>query len=117
MIDGIPTVEDYRHWNEEAETMWWLENRYDMEHPEEQRADWEDDDDGGRYDEPDPFQTELPTEAEAWAFHRALPDTPTYEPMSWRDRKTGETFWYVEHYNREAHEDPKGFMRRHEGVE
>lgn len=31
---GVPPVEDYAHWNEEAEQMWYLENKYDMEHPE-----------------------------------------------------------------------------------
>lgn len=31
---GIPPVSDYAHWNEEAELVWYLENKYDMEHPE-----------------------------------------------------------------------------------
>jgi hypothetical protein len=31
---GIPPVSDYAHWNEQAEEMWYLENKYDMMHPE-----------------------------------------------------------------------------------
>ena len=27
---GIPSVSDYAHWNEDAEAMWYAENRYDM---------------------------------------------------------------------------------------
>jgi hypothetical protein len=27
---GIPSVSDYAHWNEDAELMWYQENRYDM---------------------------------------------------------------------------------------
>ena len=33
-LRGIQPVSDYAHWNEEAEQIWYLENRYDMEHPE-----------------------------------------------------------------------------------
>ena len=33
--DDIPPVSDYSHWNEEAEAVWYLENRYDMEHADE----------------------------------------------------------------------------------
>lgn len=33
-INGIPPVSDYAHWNEEAEQVWYAENKYDMEHPE-----------------------------------------------------------------------------------
>lgn len=33
--DSIPPVSDYAHWNEEAEAMWYAENRYDMEHWDE----------------------------------------------------------------------------------
>ncbi len=46
--EGIPPISDYAHWNEEAETVWYLENRYDMEYPpEDDPDDWYDDD----YDE------------------------------------------------------------------
>lgn len=31
----IPPVSDYSHWNEEAESMWYAENRYDMMYPPE----------------------------------------------------------------------------------
>jgi len=33
--DDIPPVSDYAHWNEEAEAMWYAENKYDMEHADE----------------------------------------------------------------------------------
>jgi hypothetical protein len=33
--DNIPTVADYAHWNEDAEQIWYLENKYDMEHWDE----------------------------------------------------------------------------------
>lgn len=32
--NGIPSVSDYSHWNEDAQRVWYEENRYDMEHPE-----------------------------------------------------------------------------------
>jgi hypothetical protein len=46
--DDIPPISDYAHWNEEAERMWYEENRYDMEHWDEPveddyNPDWEDD--------------------------------------------------------------------------
>ena len=28
--DNIPSVSDYSHWNEDAELMWYEENKYDM---------------------------------------------------------------------------------------
>lgn len=34
MTRGIPPVSDYAHWNEDAERIWYEENRYDMERPE-----------------------------------------------------------------------------------
>jgi len=33
--DDIPPVSDYSHWNEDAEAVWYLENKYDMEHADE----------------------------------------------------------------------------------
>lgn len=33
--DNIPSVEDYSHWNEDAQMMWYNENKYDMEHADE----------------------------------------------------------------------------------
>lgn len=42
--DDIPTVEDYSHWNEDAEYMWYSENKYDMEHAGEVLDDFEDED-------------------------------------------------------------------------
>jgi len=46
--DDIPPVSDYAHWNEDAELMWYQENKYDMEHADEivEEDDvqgWEDD--------------------------------------------------------------------------
>ena len=48
--DNIPTVAEYAHWNEEAEAVWYAENRYDMEHADEII---EDDDGGWERDEDD----------------------------------------------------------------
>lgn len=36
---GIPPVSDYSHWNEEAELVWYMENRYDMENGYEPEYD------------------------------------------------------------------------------
>lgn len=47
--DNIPPVSDYAHWNEEAQSMWYAENRYDMEHADEvlddDSYDYEDEED------------------------------------------------------------------------
>lgn len=50
--DDIPPVSAYAHYNEEAESMWYLENRYDMENADEiieddddYNPDWEEEDD------------------------------------------------------------------------
>lgn len=37
--DNIPPVSDYAHWNEDAERVWYEENRYDMEHWDEPMED------------------------------------------------------------------------------
>ena len=42
--NGIPPVSDYAHWNEEAEAVWYAENKYDMEHPEVFEQDQYDED-------------------------------------------------------------------------
>lgn len=45
--DSIPPVSDYAHWNEEAESMWYAENRYDMMYADEEldyEEDWDYDD-------------------------------------------------------------------------
>jgi hypothetical protein len=49
--DNIPPVSDYAHWNEDAELMWYNENKYDMEHADEIMDD--DFDDRGWDDEED----------------------------------------------------------------
>jgi hypothetical protein len=46
--DNIPPVSDYAHWNEDAELVWFMENRYDMEHADEiieDDDDWPEEDD------------------------------------------------------------------------
>lgn len=48
----IPTVEDYAHWNEDAELMWYQENKYDMENYEQRMEEWASDPENF-YDEPD----------------------------------------------------------------
>jgi hypothetical protein len=67
--DNIPPVSDYAHYNEEAEQVWYAENRYDMEHADEiVEEDWGPDD----YEEPeededeaiDPFTS--PVAGERW---------------------------------------------------
>jgi len=51
--DNIPPVSDYAHWNEDAQAMWYAENKYDMDHADEpldddfDDYDYEDDDDEG----------------------------------------------------------------------
>lgn len=45
---SIPSVSDYSHWNEDAQMMWYEENKYDMMYPPEDDYDyddWKDDDD------------------------------------------------------------------------
>ena len=46
--DDIPPVSAYAHWNEDAERVWYEENRYDMEHADEiieEEDDWTPEDD------------------------------------------------------------------------
>lgn len=33
--DDIPPVSDYAHWGEDAQTVWYEENKYDMMHADE----------------------------------------------------------------------------------
>jgi hypothetical protein len=89
--DDIPSVSAYSHWNEEAEAMWYAENKYDMEHADEII---EDDDDFV----PDPFEDGFATEAEARAFAEKVGayDDAIY---AWVDK------WYVEHYDKKAHQE------------
>lgn len=49
--DNIPPVSAYAHWNEDAERVWYEENRYDMEHGEEIIEDDDDFDPHGWDDE------------------------------------------------------------------
>lgn len=34
-MTDIPPISDYAHWNEDAERVWYEENKYDMMHPYE----------------------------------------------------------------------------------
>lgn len=40
--DFIPPVSDYAHWNEDAQRIWYEENKYDMQHWDEEidQEDW-----------------------------------------------------------------------------
>lgn len=38
-MSGIPPISDYAHWNEDAEYMWYQENKYDMMYPPEPEYD------------------------------------------------------------------------------
>lgn len=94
--DNIPLVSDYAHWNEDAYNVWYQENRYDMEHADEIIEDDYYDD---MYD-PDPFQDTFATEKEARAFAKKVD----------ADEKDINEFagkWYVEHYDKKAHEARK----------
>ena len=44
--DNIPTVADYAHHGEEAAAVWCAENRYDMEHADEELDGFDDFDNG-----------------------------------------------------------------------
>jgi hypothetical protein len=33
--DNIPPISDYAHWNEDAQRVWYEENKYDMQHADE----------------------------------------------------------------------------------
>lgn len=48
----VPTVADYAHWGEEAEQVWYEENRYDLLYGGEPDHDPYEEDDG--YDPTDP---------------------------------------------------------------
>jgi hypothetical protein len=95
----IPTVADYAHWGEDAQAVWWEENKYDMAHPDESRHGWDEDDDRRDYD-PDPFEDSFDTEAEAQAFAETLSDSA--KDISAWGRK-GQERWFVTHYDTEAH--------------
>jgi len=41
--DNIPSVSDYAHWNEDAQRVWYEENKYDMQYADEEVDDYSDD--------------------------------------------------------------------------
>lgn len=94
--DNIPSVADYAHWNEDAQYMWYAENRYDMEHADEIIED----DDDRRYDrEDDPYQAVFYSEAEARAFIAKYEIDENRDTLSqWWDKDRREE-WIVEHYS------------------
>lgn len=71
--DDIPSVSDYAHWNEDAERIWYEENRYDMEHADEIIEEEEDRDWG--YEEPEEdIDEEFDTEEEAQYYFDKMKD-------------------------------------------
>ena len=85
---------DYAHWNEEAEAVWYAENRYDMEHADEEL----DDDSEERYE--DPFEESFVSYEDALAFldrWHLKPNCDGVNLSDWGDK------WYVEHWNEKAH--------------
>jgi hypothetical protein len=98
--DNIPTVADYAHYNEEAEAVWYAENRHDMEHADEEMDDGsEDRERGDRYD-PDPFEESFVSYEDALAFldqWHLKPDCDGVNLSDWGDK------WYVDHYDEKAH--------------
>lgn len=50
---NIPSISEYSHWNEEAASVWYAENRYDMMYPEDDYDDYDDYDDRDYYDDED----------------------------------------------------------------
>ncbi len=89
--DNIPPVSAYAHWNEDAERIWYEENRYDMMYADEiiEEDDYN--------DVPDPFEDWFATESEARAFAATLEDANDDDISEWGGK------WYVEHYNKKAH--------------
>jgi hypothetical protein len=98
--DNIPPVSDYAHWNEEAYSMWYAENRYDMEHADEEiEDDW--DDEPRNYYEPDPdIEFEFNTKEEAEAFMDRPQDWGYPEPHS-LSMSSSANKWYVEGFSKE----------------
>jgi hypothetical protein len=54
--DFIPPVSDYAHWNEDAQAMWYAENKYDMDHADEYIEDPDDDNRGWGYDDDEGYE-------------------------------------------------------------
>jgi hypothetical protein len=57
--DDVPPISAYAHWGEEAEQVWWLENKYDMQNAGEplddpNEEDWEDEEEDDPDDDDDP---------------------------------------------------------------
>lgn len=99
--DNIPSVSEYAHWNEEAEAMWYLENRYDMEHADEILDDWED---NGQYFEPEPdIEVYFNTQEDAQEFFDR-PQDWGYDAESLTMTQYGDK-WVVEGYTKKLHQE------------
>lgn len=85
--DNIPPISAYAHWNEDAELMWYQENRYDMEYADEII---EDEDDRYEY-EPDPLVREFERKEDAEEFFAIVEDGTMFEWPKGR--------WNVEYYH------------------
>jgi hypothetical protein len=65
--DNIPDVSEYAHWGEEAQAVWYTENKYDMEHADEILEDeWEGPDDFDDDDNLPNHPTDLAHEDVPW---------------------------------------------------
>jgi len=81
--DGIPSVSDYAHWGEEAEAVWYAENRYDMDHWDE--PTYEDDMDDWYEDEtedPTLFADDFNVFEEQQVF---LDNEGDFDPEGWEE--------------------------------
>jgi hypothetical protein len=110
--DNIPSVAEYAHWNEEAEAMWYAENRYDMEHADEEiEDDWDAERD---YEEPEPdIDASFYTEGEARECYDRLAPTAHSINLTHVHWTTPER-WEVEGWTKKLYESwTKRRHRRH----
>jgi hypothetical protein len=93
-------VSDYAHWGEEAEAVWYAENKYDMENWDEEIEP--DDFEDRYYAEPDPdIEMTFNTEEDAQAF-MDRPQDWGYDVESLSMTRYGDK-WVVEGYTKELH--------------
>jgi hypothetical protein len=116
--DNIPSVSDYAHWGEDAYYMWYSENKYDMEHwDEEIEDDWDD----REYYEPEPdIAIEFDTEQEAREFFDRPQDWGYSVPvhsmtLGHYTNRNGQVRWYVEGYTKESGEKATEINRKNRG--
>lgn len=89
--DNIPPVSDYAHWNEDAQRVWWEENKYDMLYADEELDDEPERQFSVTYEQFD-------TEEEAWDFYKELDeDNVTYVGKpEWSRHRDGSEHWTVQ---------------------